>query len=178
MAADPLALLAAALPHCYLAAGQTVQCPECNALWWGCAEELDEDWHAAGCKLHQARVLVGQSVDVRRRTADEPDRPYQPNGPAPDPRTPAQVLRDTVLDGVLSRIVRARYEAPPAGVERKAWEASVGAVVDLLVREAPPARGGYSSGGEWVPAAEGPDVLAELVRLRERVAELEKTTGE
>ncbi len=142
--ADLRALLVNALPHCYLAADQTVQCPECNAVWWDCPEDIDEDWHAMGCSLHRARVLVGVSTDVRRRDPVEPDKPYNPNGPAPDTRTPAQILRDTMLDGWIARLVRAKWQPVPEGVDPAAWPKAVDAMVDLILRAAPPARGGYS----------------------------------
>lgn len=31
---DVFAMLRHALPYCYEAADQTVQCPECNTYWW------------------------------------------------------------------------------------------------------------------------------------------------
>ena len=101
-------------------------------------------WHAMGCSLHRARVLVGVSTDVRRRDPAEPDKPYSPNGPAPDTRTPAQILRDTMLDGWIERLVRAKWQPVPEGVDPAAWPKAVDAMVDLILRAAPPARGGSS----------------------------------
>ena len=50
-----------ALSFCYEPCDQTVQCPECGAVWWGVDKDIDENWHVAGCKLHEARVLIGMS---------------------------------------------------------------------------------------------------------------------
>ena len=62
------AALVHALPYCYEAADQTVQCPECDACWWDVPEGIDEDWHAPGCKLFAVRVMVGVSQPVRKRS--------------------------------------------------------------------------------------------------------------
>lgn len=144
-----------ALPYAYLPCDQTVQCPECNAIWWSCPEDIDEDWHGAGCRLHAARVMVGESRDVRRRDASEPDKPYNPNGPNPDRRSPSEILRDTVLDGWFEWLALDRYRnPPPEGMDPEVWKGAVGEVLRRLVVRARPSRGAYSDGVDF-PSPEG-----------------------
>ncbi len=148
---DYRALLIHALPYCYEAADQTVQCPECNACWWGCAEEIDEDWHAPGCVLLAARVAVGVSKPVRRRSADEASEPYYPNVPWPETRTPEMVLRDIVLGGWFRRLnLMGRGEPPPEGVDAETWRKCVNEVFDRPQRgaETDQKRGMYSVNGD------------------------------
>lgn len=129
-------LLRHALPYAYEAADQTVQCPECNAVWWGVPEDIDEDWHAPGCQLLAARVLVGESKPVRRRDPSEASKPYNPNDPRPDTRTPAQVLRDHILSGWFAKLARMKWDAAaPEGVTPDAWKRSINAVIDALLRD-------------------------------------------
>lgn len=144
-----------ALPYAYLPCDQTVQCPECNAIWWSTPEDIDEDWHGAGCRLHAARVMVGESRDVRRRDASEPDKPYNPNGPNPDRRSPSEILRDTVLDGWFEWLALDRYRnPPPEGMDPEVWKGAVGEVLRRLVVRARPSRGAYSDGVDF-PSPDG-----------------------
>lgn len=53
----------------YDACDQTVQCPQCNAVWWDQPEGIDENWHLPGCEIFAAEVASGRSVDVRRSPA-------------------------------------------------------------------------------------------------------------
>ena len=130
------AMLAHALPYAYEAADQTVQCPECNAVWWDVPEDIDEDWHAPGCQLLAARVLVGESKPVRRRDPSEASRPYNPNDPRPDARTPSQILRDHILSGWFAKLASMKWDAtPPEGVTHDAWKRSINAIIDALLRD-------------------------------------------
>lgn len=139
--------LKTALSYCYEPADQTVQCPECNTVWWGCEEDLDEDWHAPGCGLLAARVLVGLSKPVRKRPPEDPSQPYQPNTPNPDGRTHAEAVRDQVLSGWFARLMKMSWgEEPPTGVSEKSWKASVHEVFDRLRKMGAPKRGPYSNG--------------------------------
>jgi len=151
------AMLTHALPYAYEAADQTVQCPECNAVWWDTPEDIDEDWHAPGCQLLAARVLVGVSKPVRRRDPSEASKPYNPNDARPDARTPAMILRDQVLSGWFARMARMKWDTtPPEGVTREAWERSINAVIDTLVCDPSTgvATGPYST--DATPKAEAP----------------------
>lgn len=125
------ALLTHALPYAYEAADQTVQCPECNSVWWDVPEDIDEDWHAPGCQLLAARVLVGVSKPVRHCDPSDASKPYNPNVPRPETRTPAQILRDHILSGWFSRLARMKWESTPPD----AWNRSINAVIDTLLRD-------------------------------------------
>jgi hypothetical protein len=139
---EPLrAALMHALTYAYEAADQTVMCPECSAAWWGVPEDIHENWHAPGCKLFAARVLVGESLDVtypRTRLAnDDPDgHDWKPSDPRPDTCTPAEKVRDVILDGWFARLARIGYadDAVPADVPPVVWMRAVHAVMDLLPR--------------------------------------------
>ena len=132
------------LPYVYLACDQTIQCPMCNAIWWDVPEDIDQDWHAPGCGIHQALVAVGLATNERKRSPEEPSGPYTPNAPNPDTRTPAQVHRDTVLEGFFAQMARLQWETPPEGVSQEAWVKSVRGMLDKLLDFNPPARGAYS----------------------------------
>jgi hypothetical protein len=126
-----LAHLRNALSFAYDACDQTVQCPECEAIWWGVPEDIDENWHASGCGLFAARLAVGEAKDIRRSEAADASRP---------PRTPAELLRERVVSGWFARLSRMGYgEAPPAGMDAKTWEAAVFEAIRRLLAEAPPA---------------------------------------
>ena len=84
------------------------------------------------------QALLGWLAGLGWATAHGPD--ISP----PDTRTPAQILRDTMLDGWIARLVRAKWQPVPEGVDPAAWPKAVDAMVDLILRAAPPARGGYS----------------------------------
>jgi len=140
-------LLKEVLPYAYEAADQTVQCPCCNAVWWDVPENIDEDWHAPGCKIQQARVRVGISTSVRKRPPTEPSEPYKPNEPNPDTRTPAQILRDQVLSGFFQKLAAMQWAVPPPdGVDKAAWEKSIQKVIHQLLETDAPERGAYSAG--------------------------------
>ena len=142
--AGVIATLRHALPYCYEAADQTVQCPECNSCWWDVPEAIDEDWHAPGCALLAARVAIGVSKPVRRRAEGEPSAPYHPNEARPESRTPAMILRDTILDGWFRRLAAMKYVSPLDGVDGPTWERAVSAVIDRLLDACGPYRGPYS----------------------------------
>lgn len=145
---EPLrAALVHALPYCYEVADQTVMCPECDAVWWGVAEHINENWHAPGCKLFAARVLVHQAVDVRRPREEE-DR-STPSDARPDLRDPPEVLRDVVLTGWFSRIAALGYTDVPKDVDNMVWMRAIHAVLDRLPR---PATGPYAAAAD-APAA-------------------------
>ena len=67
---------------CLEPADQTVGCAICGQYWWDYDEDLDENWHAPGCEMHAARVVLGISKDIRRSTAAK----YAAE-PVPDPAT-------------------------------------------------------------------------------------------
>ena len=143
---DYRAMLAHALPYCYEAADQTVMCPECDACWWMVPEDIDENWHAPGCLLFAARVAVGQSKDVRRRTNDEDLGAYAPNDPRPDTRTPSAILRDQILDGWFSRLASMQWSGTPEGMAEETWQRAIHAVIERLQRakETGPTHGSYA----------------------------------
>lgn len=145
---DYRAMLAHALPFCYFAADQTVQCPECDAVWWGVPEELDENWHAPDCLLFAARVAVGQSKNVRRRTGDEDLGSYAPNDPRPDTRTPSAILRDEILGGWFSRLASMQWSGTPEGMSDETWHRAIHEVIERLQRakETGPTHGPYAVG--------------------------------
>lgn len=133
---DYRAMLIHALQYAYEDGDQTVQCPECNAVWWDCAEALDEDWHAPGCQLFAARVAAGVSKPVRRRDPDEASASYHPNVPRPETRTPELVLRDLILDGWFRRLnLMGREESPPEGIDAETWRKAVNEVFGRLQRD-------------------------------------------
>jgi hypothetical protein len=110
-----------ALPYCYDPADQTVACPECGEVWWDQDTDLDGNWHAPGCRLFQARVLVGDAKDVR----DAGDKVPASVGGEVDP---ARVFRDKVLDGWFQKLARMAYsgaEPVPEGMDRGVWQKAV-----------------------------------------------------
>lgn len=136
-----LAALMHALPYCYEPADQTVMCPECGAAWWALPEDFNENWHAPGCLLFAARVLVHQAVDVTHPR--EPGaRDWKPDGPRPDARTPSEKLRDVVLTGWWQRVASIGYADVPEGVPPDVWARAVHAVMDRIPR---PATGPYAA---------------------------------
>lgn len=60
----------------YLPCDQTLQCGCCGVAYWTQAEEVDENWHADGCALFAAEVLLSKSRDVRRGPAPEGCHPW------------------------------------------------------------------------------------------------------
>lgn len=119
-----------ALPYTYEPCDQTVQCPECGVAWWDQDEDIDQNWHADGCKLFAANVLVGLSKNEKDK-----DRPNNAP-PNPDLRRPAQILRDQVLDGWFQKLARIGYgEGPPEGFDKSTWEQIIITVMDRLRRE-------------------------------------------
>lgn len=156
--AEPLrAALVHALGYCHEPADQTVMCPECNAAWWGVPEDIDENWHAPGCKLFAARVLVDLAVDVThpREPREAGEHDWKPDGPRPDDRSPAEKLRDVILDGWFRRLARLGFADVPKGVPEHLWMRAVHAVIDRLPR---PATGPYALGGPASPAS-SPEVV-------------------
>lgn len=57
--------LCTVLGWAYDVCDQTIQCPQCNAVWWNQPEEIHENWHGPGCEIFAAEVASGRSVDVR-----------------------------------------------------------------------------------------------------------------
>lgn len=151
--AEPLrAALVHALKYCYEACDQTVMCPECNTAWWGVPEDIDENWHAPGCKLFAAMVLVGLAVDVTHpRPLGKHDATI--DAPRPDGRTPAECLRDVILGGWFGRLACLGFVDVPKDVPEHLWMRAVHAVIDRLPR---PATGPYARVESPAPA---PDVV-------------------
>lgn len=131
------------LPYAMEPCDQTVQCPQCDAVWWGVPEDITEDWHAPGCGIHQARVTVGLSTNVRKRDKDTPAKPYQPNEPRPDTRTPSEILRDQVLSGFFYQINRLLYGEPPQGIDKDTWQKVGVKMRDQLLDFQPPEKGPF-----------------------------------
>lgn len=151
--AEPLrAALVHALKYCYEACDQTVMCPECNTAWWGVPEDIDENWHAPGCKLFAAMVLVGLASNVTHpREPGEHDP--KPDAPHPDGRTPAECLRDVILGGWFGRLARLGFADVPKDVPEHLWMRAIHAVIDRLPR---PATGPYARAETPAPV---PDVV-------------------
>jgi hypothetical protein len=127
---DTTEALKHALPYCYEPCDQTVQCPECGATWWDQDEDIDQNWHAEGCKLFAANVLVGLSKNEKDK--DNPNTA----GPNPDTRTPSQILRDQVLNSWFQKIAHMGYgEEPPQGMDKGTWQRVIIEVMDRLRRE-------------------------------------------
>lgn len=63
--------LCTVLGWAYDVCDQTIQCPQCNAVWWNQPEAINENWHGPGCEIFAAEVASGRSVDVRRGPACE-----------------------------------------------------------------------------------------------------------
>lgn len=142
---DLRAALIHALPYCYEPADQTIQCTECDACWWGVPEDIDEDWHAPGCKLFAARVMVGVSKPVRRRAQGEPSEPYAPNDPRPDTRTPSHILRDLIVSGWARQLARMSYpENAPEWLQGESWRRAVHEIITRLLKATGPLRGPYA----------------------------------
>lgn len=164
--AEPAARLRAALVHalgyCYAPADQTVMCPECDAAWWRVSEDIHENWHAPGCKLFAARVLAGEAVDVTR-PRDPGDGDFARPGPRPDPRTPAEKLRDVVLEGWFSRVARLGYADAPKDVDPQVWMRAVHAVMDLLPRPATGPYGARSPNHGPDPTTEAPATSPDVI---------------
>lgn len=134
--------LRSVLPCVYMAADQTIQCPECLACWWDCAEAVDENWHAPGCVVFATLHYAGLAKDVRRSAVGEEamrlrkfgDDPVNESGDAP--KTIAQGVRDAMLDGFFSRLGLISCD-PPEGVDGGTWGKHVGKVMDRLLAKAP-----------------------------------------
>lgn len=107
--------------HCYLPCDQTVQCGVCGVVWWNVAEEMHENWHADGCALFAAEVLLGRSVDVRRDPAPEGCNPWQ----HPTNEATAKAIRDEInaLRRDLVTVAQARFDAAHAAEQ---WEETAG----------------------------------------------------
>jgi hypothetical protein len=116
------------LPYCYEPADQTVACPECGEAWWMQNTDLDGNWHAPGCKLFQARLMTGDSKDVRD-PEDKVPAPVDVN------LNPARVLRDQVLSAWFQRLARMAYsekEPVPEGMDKATWQKAVYEVLHRL----------------------------------------------
>lgn len=112
----------------YEAADQTVQCAECGAYWWDVSEDINQNWHAPGCKHFAARVHLGLCKDERVDPAPEPN---------PDQRPPAEIFRDQMLAGVYQRMMRIQTEAPPEGIDITVWNAAISEIVRRAIRQGP-----------------------------------------
>ena len=119
-----------ALSYCYEPADQTVSCSECRVAWWDQDEEINQNWHAEGCKLFAANVLVGLSKNEKDKDHPNTEPPH------PDPRKPAQILRDTVLASWFQKLAYICYgETPPEGFDKSAWQQVLITVIDRLHRK-------------------------------------------
>jgi len=122
-----------ALSYCVEPCDQTISCPECGVAWWDQDEDIDQNWHAEGCKLFAANVLVGISKNEKDK-----DRPNQA-GPNPDTRKPARILRDTVLAAWFQKLAHIGYgEDPPEGFDKSTWQRIIITVMDRLHRQEKP----------------------------------------
>ena len=131
-----------ALPYTYEPCDQTVSCTECGQVWWDQDTDLDGNWHAPGCKLFEAMVMVGISKDER----DPADKVPAPN---PDNRTQAMKTRDLVLSAWFSKLAHMAYneeEPVPEGMDRATWQKAVGDIMHRLqtAKETLPTHGPYA----------------------------------
>lgn len=105
--------------HAYLPCDQTVQCGACGAIHWDCAEGIDENWHADGCEVFAAQVLLGHSRDVRKGPAPTRHSPWA----HPSSEETAKAIRSEMDAMRASRDAAARRAAALAGAVRREREA-------------------------------------------------------
>ena len=86
----------------FLPCDQTIGCNECGAIWWSQSEDINENWHAEGCKVFAAEVLLGMSVDVRRDPAPEMCNPWGWDSDATVLQIQAKAIK-TEIEGLRSR---------------------------------------------------------------------------
>lgn len=106
------AVAATCAEHAYLPCDQTVQCACCGVVYWEQPEDIDENWHADGCALFAAEVLLGRSRDVRRGPAPKGCVPW---------KDPANEETANAIRAQLAALEMARFDAAHKAEE---WEES------------------------------------------------------
>ena len=105
------ALAVELLSCCYMPADQTVQCLDCMQCWWGRAEDLEENWHAEGCRVFAAGVYLGVYRDVRKSPAPGAvERWYEPHTKLAVQLDAEVELARKIIQGQLAALIQGKQD--------------------------------------------------------------------